>query len=53
MKGFHKAGFTSLVFSFPFMVCPIGYYFICIIFKDDYEEYICDYAEKEEKDKTE
>ena len=53
MKGFHGVGIASLGFSCLFMIWSVGYYFICIKFKDDYEEYICDYAEKEEKDKTE
>ena len=51
MKGFQWIDIVSLVFSCLFIVWSIGYYFICIIFKDQYEDFICEYAEKNDNDK--
>ena len=52
-EGFHGVDIASLVFSCLFMIWSVGYYFICIMFKDDYEDYICEYAEKNDNDKLE
>ena len=50
---FQAVDIASLIFSCLFIVWSVGYYFICITFKDEYEDYICDYAEKNENFKSE
>ena len=50
---FQGVDIASLIFSCLFIVWSVGYYFICNIFKDEYEDYIYEYAEKNEKDKSE
>ena len=47
---FKIIGIVSMVFSGAFIVWSIGYYFICVIFSEQYEDSITDYVEKNVKE---
>ena len=47
--GLQKVDIASLVFSCVFIVWSIGYYFICIFFDNQYDDFITDFAEKNSK----
>ena len=44
--GMQNLDIVSLVFSSVFMIWSIGYYFICIMNNDQYDDLITDYVEK-------
>ena len=49
-NGLQNVDIASLIFSCVFIVWSIGYYFICILFDSQYDDYITDYAEKSKND---
>ena len=50
---FHPVDITSLIFSIIFMIWSIGYYFLCVIYYNHFDDYITEYVEKrKEKLKT-
>ncbi len=50
--GFHPVDIASLIFSIIFMIWSIGYYFICIIFNNPFDDYISEFAKIEDNDKN-
>ena len=49
-NGLGNIDIASLVFSCIFIIWSIGYYFICINFDSQYDDFITDYAEKSKND---
>ena len=48
--GFQIIDIASLVLSCVFIIWSIGYYFICIIYDNQYDDFICEYVEKSKND---
>ena len=48
--GFQIIDIASLVLSCVFIIWSIGYYFICIIYDTQYDDFICEYVEKSKND---
>ena len=46
--GFKTIDILSLAFSCVFMIWSVGYYFICILFNDSYDELLTDYVHKKQ-----
>ena len=49
-ENFKGIDIASLIFSFIFMIWSIGYYFLCINYRADYDDYITDIIDKEKNE---
>ena len=49
-QGLQIIDIISLVFSCLFMIWSVGYYFICIVFSEQYEDLLIEYSEKIKND---
>ena len=46
-NSFNPVDIASLIFSIIFIIWSVGYYFVCIIFNDQYDDYLSDYVKKQ------